>query len=915
MVRNWQRWIGLFLVLGVVVIMTTGGCLEFGAKDDEPATTTGTSGTSYSYFISGKVTVNGTALQSVTMSLSGSKTDSTSTDQNGNYTFLVNNGNYIITPSKTDYSFSPGSMALSINGSSWNGVNFSASTSVTGGTTYTISGTVSNVGSGATVMLSGPSAATTMTDANGNYTFSGLANGSYTVSASKQEFSVTPNNLNITVNGANQTGINFTGSAYTGTTYTIAGRVATSTSAGVGDVMVVLSGQMYITVFTNQDGYYTFSNIQSGSYTISPDKEGYYFDPSNTAVYVTGNLNNYNFTASQAQANTYTIYGQLRGDGSLVSYQSVNLTGAGVSRSTMTDFSGSYSFPGLPNGSYTINPAVMGYSGEVATVPDYRSVTINGADSYGNDFDVATAFSISGSITYNGAKTGQMFISLDWDGGGETNWGTCIDWMTPLPSTRSYTIRGVKPGAYKLSARLDSIGDFDAAPNASDPRGASSTVDVTGQNVTNANLTVLDPTAPATATPIADIMAIPGDQSVLLFWGTPENENGEETAARYNISWGENPAITPSDYSTCSGTAFAFASEDGHFFKTGLTNGTVYYFAATSQTGGIISAPSPVISVTAGAPTGGYTVSGQVTMPVADTLIENKPLIIGLYADNAGGGAPTIFMNSYLIPSPCPVQWNYSVAGVTNGSYYLFYVIDINGDGVINSGDYQNNEGGDVVVVNGANVTKNTTVATGKVIANARTGHYRDNSGDNYNVDLRVMEGKCTPVRVTLLNGPNVFGPEDLGNDWDFHTWVDMRSARPNVDDTYTFEVGFANGTTETVTAAVTNVLDAFAINLDATGGITPTFTWAPPSPAPSFTYTYQITVSEEIQDYSGWTWYNDIWRFPEDSEMPSSQTSVVFDVDGSAWDSIRTGNTYNWRIMIRDEMGNTSTTSAMYNP
>src|SRR5262249_46839622 len=55
----------------------------------------------------------------------------------------------------------------------------------TGGT-YTISGTISSAanGSGSTVKLSGASTATTVADANGNYSFTGLPNGSYTVTPS-----------------------------------------------------------------------------------------------------------------------------------------------------------------------------------------------------------------------------------------------------------------------------------------------------------------------------------------------------------------------------------------------------------------------------------------------------------------------------------------------------------------------------------------------------------------------------------------------------------------------------------------------------------------------------------------------------------------------------------------------------------
>ena len=84
--------------------------------------------------------------------------------------------------------------------------------------TWSISGTISpaTTGSGATVILSGSSSATTTVDAFGNYSFTGLANGSYTVTPSKTGFSFSPLSQSATVSGANVTGVNFTSSSQAG---------------------------------------------------------------------------------------------------------------------------------------------------------------------------------------------------------------------------------------------------------------------------------------------------------------------------------------------------------------------------------------------------------------------------------------------------------------------------------------------------------------------------------------------------------------------------------------------------------------------------------------------------------------------------------------------------------------------------
>ena len=79
-----------------------------------------------------------------------------------------------------------------------------------------ISGTVSGPPtSGVYVALTGASTAGTTTDANGNYTFTGLLNGRYTVTPSVSGYDFTPASMSVTVNGADMPGQNFTAVAST----------------------------------------------------------------------------------------------------------------------------------------------------------------------------------------------------------------------------------------------------------------------------------------------------------------------------------------------------------------------------------------------------------------------------------------------------------------------------------------------------------------------------------------------------------------------------------------------------------------------------------------------------------------------------------------------------------------------------
>ena len=169
---------------------------------------TATASTTPTYTISG--TVSGAVVSDVTITLSGTGSITITTDASGNYSFSnASNGSYTITPSKTGYTFSPPSRSITVNSANVTGQNFTATASTA--PTYSISGTVSGaVALGVTITITGTGSRSTLTDASGNYSFSGAANGSYTITPSKTGYTFSPANRSITVNNANVTGQNFT---------------------------------------------------------------------------------------------------------------------------------------------------------------------------------------------------------------------------------------------------------------------------------------------------------------------------------------------------------------------------------------------------------------------------------------------------------------------------------------------------------------------------------------------------------------------------------------------------------------------------------------------------------------------------------------------------------------------------------
>ena len=122
----------------------------------------------------------------MTVTLAGAVNKTTPTDANGNYSFTgLSNGSYTVTPSSTAYTsyvFSPTSTAVNVNGTNLTGKNSVATANTVA--TYCLTGAVSGaVKQNVTVFLNGANSGSTVTDANGNYTFCGLVNGSYTVTA------------------------------------------------------------------------------------------------------------------------------------------------------------------------------------------------------------------------------------------------------------------------------------------------------------------------------------------------------------------------------------------------------------------------------------------------------------------------------------------------------------------------------------------------------------------------------------------------------------------------------------------------------------------------------------------------------------------------------------------------------------
>lgn len=169
---------------------------------------------SNAFTISGLVTNGGGTPQSgVRLTLSGSKTATLFTGSDGSFVFnnLQPGGNYTVSATKTNSVFAPPSHSFA-NLNADQVANFTLSATAT--PFHTISGKITETNAtpivGVAVALSGSQTEFTVTDTEGNYSFSAPDGGSYTVTPSTLGFVFTP--LNQSVNNLNaNTVVNFTG--------------------------------------------------------------------------------------------------------------------------------------------------------------------------------------------------------------------------------------------------------------------------------------------------------------------------------------------------------------------------------------------------------------------------------------------------------------------------------------------------------------------------------------------------------------------------------------------------------------------------------------------------------------------------------------------------------------------------------
>lgn len=872
-------------LLAMLVSIVLVGCSSGGSSTPTPTT----------YGISGTVTLTGAALPGVTVALGGTSTATATTDASGNYSFTgLADGSYTVTPTKTGDIFVPNSLAVTVSGANVSAQNFAATAN--SATTYSISGVVSGaVTSGVTITLSG-GAGSTVTVVGGAYSFSGLLGGNYTITPSLVGYSFAPTSLTITGLAANSAANNFVATLIP-VAHPLTGNVS-PTLAGV--TITAVTGGTTVTATTDASGNYSV-NLFDGTYAVTPSLSGYLFAPNNATVIMAGAAKTQNFAATANSSIKATANGTVTG--SWVEGVTITASGTGLPTplpTATTNASGNYSITNLPSGqTYTFTPSLVGYTfgaAPTATIPAGSSTAVTVPAITATS--AIASYSISGTVAYPGAKTGAVRIQAYYTGC--TNCGAAGGTVITAPG--AYTIRGLQNGSYNVIAGMDAQGNGQA--NASNPVSPAVAVTITNANGA-ASPVLADPGVPPTPVTPTGLGVAPGSGGGLLIFNPPADINGQEIATSYQLTWGTTIAATGSGSANLPAQG---TNNGGIYLLSGLTNGTAYYFKITACVGGTIAcvggAPSAASTavgpITINATTGANTVSGAVTF--SGTAAVGAPMYIAIH-NNGGGGTFVAYVTRIAAPLTSPVS--YSIAGVPAGSYSVSAIIDQNNNGLSDVGDISNFGGNGLGITVAGATTANLTLSSAPSTAQIGTDHWTDGVNNSYNINTALYDGVKRMVSATLFSGLNVAVPLDMkyGNCYGtLCSYTNSGVTAPTVGDTYQFKVTYSDGTSAIISSSVTAVLNSFANGLAVTSptAAQPTFTWTAPTVGVPASYLYSLNVNPSA---GGPSWY-----YPQNSNgMPSSQLSVVYNVDGTApalggaGTCMGVAGTCNWQVQVKD--------------
>ncbi|GAB5466931.1 MAG: hypothetical protein Kapaf2KO_23670 [Candidatus Kapaibacteriales bacterium] len=286
------------------------------------------------YYIAGNISENGTGLQDIELT---NATDTVSTDADGNYMFAdLAPQNYTIRPITPGFTYNPTEYTLDLTKDTL-GLDFEATTILE---TYDISGVITENGTPLVGIEVQKGAFSSVTDANGRFSFIGVPVGNYTVEPVNPDYTFTPENYTFNLTD-DRLDLDFT--AERNNRYSISGRCVDGAIPLEG--IQVQNGPF--STLTDANGDFVFNNLAPGIYTIIPDNSTYSFNPTQYSIDLSSDTTGFVFDAGPVDFAVTGIVEDING----IPIENVLVT-FGIGDTVRTSGEGRFSLK-LPEGSFT----------------------------------------------------------------------------------------------------------------------------------------------------------------------------------------------------------------------------------------------------------------------------------------------------------------------------------------------------------------------------------------------------------------------------------------------------------------------------------------------------------------------------------------------------------------------------------
>lgn len=420
-----------------------------------------TVGTPTTFTLSGTVQSSGSGVEGVRIS---DGTRATFTASDGTY-FLTNvpAGSFTLTATKPELTFTRGFAAPLTVSADASGLDFTA-TPVAG---YSVTGKVTAGGVGVAGVVVSDGSRTATTNSAGNYTLSTVPTGRYTLTAALAGWQFNPSGFSnpVDVISGNMSNLNFVASgAYLSGTLPASLTTAPTVTDGVRTVTATRGT-------TTQPWNFFLTSVPNGAWNLVATSPGVTLTPANftNPVAISAGMGRSNLNFQAASTTTFTVSGTVRTGGTPLP----NVAVTDGTRTATTDSLGRYVLVGVPAGSYTLTPALSGYT----FVPATLAVTVSTANVTGQDFattvvnlppTVAAPATATPAPVMGGTST-QLSVLGDDDGG---EGALTYSWAASSGYPVTFSASGTN-GAKNATATFSGAGTYTLEVTITDAGGLS----------------------------------------------------------------------------------------------------------------------------------------------------------------------------------------------------------------------------------------------------------------------------------------------------------------------------------------------------------------------------------------------------------------------------------------------------------